>query len=124
MLGPRQPSRPLAGGWRAESGVANMGGILVDEVTAVYIVVAVAFAIFGGIFGYVWRLAASAGGAVRGVAAGFGLMAVIWLGFGAAGVMQVVKAVDAMLLLAAGGVLACWLIIFYFLWQIDRASGA
>lgn len=101
-----------------------MVGILVDQVTAVYIVVAVAFAIFGGIFAYVARLAATANAGGRQVGVGFGVMVAIWLVFGVAGVMRLVPTVDAMLIFAAGGVLACWLLIFYFLWQIDRASRA
>ncbi len=100
-----------------------MGAILVDQITAVYIVVAVAFAIFGGIFGYVWRLWAAAGVGSRAVAGGFAVMVAIWVGFGVAGVLQLVKTVDVMLLLAAAGVLACWLMIFYLLWRTDRATG-
>jgi hypothetical protein len=101
-----------------------MVGILVDEITAVLIVVAVACAIFGGICGCVWWLANLSGRKVRGVGLGFGVMVAIWLAFAAAGMLHLVPVVSTMLYLAAGGVLICWLIIFYFLWNIDRASGS
>ena len=101
-----------------------MGGVLVDQVTAVYIVLAVAFAIYGGVYAYVWRLGVLAGPGAKALAAGFVAMIVMWGVFAAMGIARVVASVDTMLFLAALAVLASWLLIFYFLWRLDQASRA
>lgn len=100
-----------------------MGGILVDQVTAVYVVLAVACAIYGGIYAYVWRLGSSARYLSRPLAVGFVAMAALWGIFVILGVGRVIASVDSMLLLAALAVLASWLLIFYFLWRLDSVSG-
>ena len=100
-----------------------MGALLVDQVTSVYIVVAVAFAIFGGIYAYLWRLAGQAG-KPGGTGAGIVAMVLLWLVFAALGLGGVIRSVDTLLLVAAAAVLAVWLLIFYSLWRLDRSSGS
>lgn len=101
-----------------------MGGILVDQVTAVYIVLAVAFAIYGGVYLYVWRLGAQARHDGKALTLGFLAMAALWAALAALGVGKMVASVDTILIVAAAAVLACWLLIFYFLWRLDQASKA
>lgn len=101
-----------------------MGALLVDQVTAVYIVLAVAFAIYGGVYAYVWRLGVLAGSSAKALGVGFVAMAATWGLFAVLGLVRAVASVDTMLLLAAVAVLASWLLIFYFLWRLDQAFRA
>lgn len=98
-----------------------MSGLLVDDITALCIVLAVAFVVFGGVYAYVWRLAAAVGVARGPAAIGFvALLAVstVSLGLGLGGA---VKGIDVMLALGALSVLANWLLVFGLVWSVDRA---
>ena len=83
-----------------------MDAILVDQVTAIYVVLAVAMAIFGGIYAFVWRLAGQADIGGSNLAAGFAGMVVLWGALGFTAVAKAVTAVDLMLTIAAVAVLA------------------
>jgi hypothetical protein len=100
-----------------------MDALLVDPITAVYVVMAVAMAILGGIYAFVWRLAGQAGAGARSLAVGFAGMVVLWAALGFAAVARMVTAVDLMLMLAALSVLAAWMLVFFALWRLDSATG-
>ncbi len=100
-----------------------MDAILVDQVTAIYVVLAVAMAIFGGIYAFIWRLAGQAGLGGNSYLSGFVGLVVLWGALGAMALAKVVTAVDLMLLVAAASVLVAWLLIFSALWRLDGATG-
>ena len=100
-----------------------MDAILVDQVTAVYVVLAVAMAIFGGIYAFVWRLAGQAGLKGNTLLAGFAGLVTLWGALGAMALAKVVTAVDLMLVVAAVSVLVAWILIFSALWRLDSATG-
>ena len=101
-----------------------MDAILVDQVTAVFVVLAVAMAIFGGIYAFVWRLAGQA--AERGDAflVGFFGMLVLWALLAVLALAKVVTTVDLMLMVAAVSVLVAWMLIFSALWGLDSATSS
>lgn len=99
-----------------------MDAILVDQITAIYVVLAVAMAIFGGIYAFIWRLGGQAGQQGTPFVAGFAGMVVLWAALGAMAVAKVVTAVDLMLMVAAVSVLAAWMLVFSALWRLDNAA--
>jgi len=102
--------------------LGSMDALLVDQVMAVYVVVAVAMAILGGIYAYVWRLSAMTGLSQRRLGLGFAGMVVLWLVLAAAAAARVFATVEPVLVLAALAILSIWALIFYFLWELDRTS--
>jgi hypothetical protein len=100
-----------------------MDALLVDQVTAIYVVLAVAMAIFGGIYAFVWRLAGQAGLNGNTLLTGFVGLAVLWVLLAVMGVARAVPLVDPMLVFAAVSVLAAWILTFVALWRLDSASG-
>ncbi|MDP3047503.1 MAG: hypothetical protein Q8O07_08510 [Chloroflexota bacterium] len=101
-----------------------MDAILVDQVTAIYVVLAVAMAIFGGIYAFVWRLGGQAGMGGSNLAAGFAGMVVLWGALGFMALAKVVTAVDLMLVVAAVSVLVALMLVFSALWRLDSATSA
>jgi hypothetical protein len=100
-----------------------MDAILVDQITAIYVVLAVAMAIFGGIYAFVWRLAGQAGQRENTLLAGFVGLATLWGVLAAMALAKLVTAVDLMLVIAAVSVFAAWMLIFSALWRLDSATG-
>lgn len=100
-----------------------MDAILVDQVTAIYVVLAVAMAIFGGIYAFIWRLARQAGMGGSNLAAGFVALVALWGALGVMALAKVVTAVDVLLVVAAVSVLVAWTLIFSALWRLDSATG-
>jgi hypothetical protein len=99
-----------------------MDALLVDPITAIYVVLAVAMAIFGGIYAYVWRLGGqSALGSS--LASGFVALAMLWVSVAVMALAKVVTEVNLVLVVAAVSVLAAWLLIFLALWRLDSATG-
>lgn len=99
-----------------------MDAILVDQITAIYVVLAVAMAIFGGIYAFVWRLGGQSGMGST-VASGFAALVILWVSLAVMGLAKVVTEVDQMLVVAAVSVLAAWILIFSALWRLDSATG-
>jgi hypothetical protein len=101
-----------------------MNAILVDQVTAVYVVLAVSSAIFGGIFAFVWRLSRRARLPAKARAMALGAQLLMWAAVAVLAVTGVVGSVDTVLILSLGALLADWLIVFSCLWRLDKASKA
>ncbi len=99
-----------------------MSAILVDQITAVYVVLAVSFAIFAGIFAFVWRLSRQAGlpPGTRGMALGFFVL--MWAVFGVLAGIKAISSVGTVLTLSMAALLADWLVLFFCLWKLDKAS--
>jgi hypothetical protein len=100
-----------------------MDAILVDQVTAIYVVLAVAMAIFGGIYTFVWRLAGQAGLKGNTLLLGFVGLVTMWGALAVMALVKLVTAVDLMLVVAAIFVLIAWILIFSALWRLDSATG-
>jgi hypothetical protein len=100
-----------------------MDAILVDQITAIYVVLAVAMAIFGGIYAFVWRLAGQAGLQGNPLLVGFVALVMLWGALAVMAAVKLVTAVDVMLAVAALSVLIAWILIFFALWRLDSATG-
>jgi hypothetical protein len=101
-----------------------MDAILVDQVTAIYVVLAVAMAIFGGIYAFVWRFAGQAGLKGNSLQMGFVGLVVLWGALGVMALARVVTTVDLMLAVAAVSVLVAWILVFSALSRLDGATSA
>lgn len=99
-----------------------MDALLVDQITAIYVVLAVAMAIFGGIYAFVWRLGGQAGMGSS-IASGFIALVMLWVSVAVMGLAEVVTEPYLTLVVAAVSVLAAWILIFSALWRLDSATG-
>jgi hypothetical protein len=99
-----------------------MDAILVDQVTALYVVLAVAMVVFGGVFAWLWRLNAQAGLHGRPYKVGVALFALLVLAFGGVAAGRLVSQVDTALWLVMVTLVAVWCGTFYLLWSLDSAT--
>jgi hypothetical protein len=97
-----------------------MDALLVDQVTALYVVLAVALVVFGGVFAYLWRLSAQTHRRAGEYAAGGLLLVAIVLGFGSLAATRAITSVDVALWLVMACLLGVWLGLFYCVWRLDR----
>jgi hypothetical protein len=98
-----------------------MGAILVDQITALYFVLAVAFVVFGGIYAYLWWLSSKSGLDVRGLGAGFAAIAVLAAALFSLHAVNAVTTVEVMQVVAAVSVLAVWIILYVALRRLNGA---
>lgn len=99
-----------------------MDAILVDQVTALYVVLAVALVVFGGVFAWLWRLNGQAGLPVRPYVVGSVVLALLVLALGGVAMARAVTQVDTALWLVMLVLLIVWSGVFTLLWRLDGAT--
>lgn len=98
-----------------------MGAILVDQITALYVVLAVAYVVFGGVFVYLWRMNALLRQGTRPYILGVMTLVVLLLVLGGLWQGKVISGEDTALLAVMSAILALWVGIFAYIWRLDNA---
>jgi len=97
-----------------------MEAVLVDQITALYVVLAVAMVVFGGVFFYLWRLSALLRRGAGPYALGAGALIALLLGLGGLWQGKVIASEDMGLLAVLLAILVVWAGIFVYLWRLDN----
>lgn len=97
-----------------------MEAVLVDPITALYVVLAVACVVFGGIFIYLWRMNALLRRGARPYILGAVALVMLLLVFGGLWQGKVISGEDIALLVVMLAILALWMGIFAYIWQLDN----